>query len=363
VTDVEVAGHDVDELSQPLQWRPDQPRPVGRLRGDQVVDFAVAAAAGVHVVLLLRVLLDWDDLLGSALLAWVATLLFHYLLTRARETHEVAVDGLVTTTMWSIGFAVCGMLGWMVTFVFVKGFRQLSWTFLTSDLRTVGAADEGGGVFHGIVGTLMQVGLAVILVVPIGILTAVYLNEIGGRLTMLIRFFVDSLAGLPSILAGLLIITIFGFPQVGWKGSVALAVLTLPIMTRTSEEILKTVPDALREASLALGAPQWKVVLRVVLPTARDGLLTAAILVVARAAGETAAILLTTGFAGATNWNPFSGTQMGLPYVVFDLIKKPNQTQINRAWGGALVLLMLVLVLFVAARFTAARSARRLGRR
>jgi phosphate transport system permease protein len=363
VNSVDLVDRDADELSEPLRWRSDQPRPIGRVRSDQVVDFATAFVAGVHVVLLLRVLLDWDDLLGSALLVWLATVLFHYMLTRASATTEVAFDGLVTTVMWSIGAAVCGVLGWMVSFVFVKGYKQLSWTFLTSDLRTVGAADEGGGVFHGIVGTLEQVGLAVLLVVPIGILTAVYLNEIRGRMTVLIRFFVDSLAGLPSILAGLLIITIFHYPQLGWKGSIALAVLTLPIMTRTSEEILKTVPDSLREASLALGAPQWKVVLRVVLPTARDGLLTAAILVVARAAGETAPIILTSGFSGATNWNPFKEPQIGLPYVVFDLIKKPNQTQIDRAWGGALVLLLLVLVLFVAARFTAARSTRRLGRR
>ncbi len=359
---VDIIDVEATEVAEPPS-RPDVPRRVGRIGGDQIVDYVVAVLVGVHLVLLLRFLLDWDDTLGSAILAWAVFVTFHYMLTRERSSPEAATDSFVTTSMWSIGFVVCAVLGWMVTFLVLKGYRQLSWTFLTSDLRTVGALDEGGGVFHGIVATLEQVGLAVLLVVPIGILTAIYLNEIGGRMTLLIRFFVDSLAGLPSILAGLLIITIIGFPYAGWKGSVALAVLTLPIMTRTSEEILKTVPDSLREASLALGAPQWKVVMRVVLPTARDGLLTAAILVVARAAGETAPILLTTGYSGATNWNPFNGTQMGLPYVVYDLIKKPNQTQIDRAWGGALVLLMLVLLLFIAARVTAARSARRLGRR
>lgn len=341
----------------------DVPRRTRSIMREDVVDDLAAAAGAVHLVVLLRILLNWDDLFGSVVLAWVLFVAFAFALTRARSTPETAVDRTITTVMWSIGAAVIGVLGWMVTFVVLKGWRQLSWSFVTSDLKTVGALDPGGGVKHGIVGTLEQVGLAVLIVVPIGVLTAVYLNEIGGRLSKPIRFFVDSLAGMPSILAGLMVITILRYPQVGWKGSIALSVLTLPIMTRTSEEILKTVPDALREASLALGAPQWKVVARVVLPTARDGLLTAAILVVARAAGETAPVLLTTGWSGATNWNPFQGNQIALSYLVYDLIRKPNETQIARAWGGALVLLIMVLVLFVLARLFAARARRRLGRK
>jgi phosphate transport system permease protein len=354
------ATPDLDDRPEPVD---DRPRSLHRVRRESLVDDVVAALAGLHVVLLLRVLLDWDDLLGSVLLVWLGYVGFAFLLARARDTTDVAVDRLVTTAMWSTGLAVVGVLGWMTSFVVLKGWRRLSWEFVTSDLGTVGALDEGGGVAHGIVGTAEQVGLAVLVVVPIGILTAVYLNEIGGHLARPIRFFVDSLAGLPSVLAGLLVITIVGFPQAGYKGSIALAVLTLPIMTRTSEEILKTVPDGLREASLALGAPQWKVVSRVVLPTARDGLLTAAILVVARAAGETAPVVLTAGYSASTNWNPFNGTQATLPTVVFDLIRKPNQAQIDRAWGGALVLLLFVLLLFVLARITASRANRRLGRK
>jgi phosphate transport system permease protein len=341
----------------------DQPRRIGRLTRTEIVDYGVALAAAVHLLLLIRLLLDWDDMLGSVVAAWVAFVAFHYLLTRAGRTPEAAIDRLVTTTMWSIGIAVVAVLGWMVTFVVLKGAGQISWTFLTTDFRTVGPTDEGGGVFHGIVGTVQQVGLAMLVVVPIGTLTAVYLNELDGRLAKPIRFFVDALSGLPSILAGLLVITIIGFPQQGWKGAVALAVLTVPIMTRTAEEVLRTVPDSLREASLALGAPQWRVVLRVVLPTARDGLLTATILAVARAAGETAPVLLTTGASRQTNWNPFDGTQTSLPLLILEKIRLPDQREIDRGWGAALVVLVIVLLLFTAARFTAARSARRLGRK
>ena len=140
-------------------------------------------------------------------------------------------------------------------------------------------------------------------------------------------------------------------------------ILALPLVTRTSEEVLRTVPDGLREASLALGAPQWRVVMRVVLPTARAGLVTAVLLAVARITGETAPVLLTAFTSATTNTNPFSGTQSSLPSFVYDLIRVPNQTQNDRAWAGALLLLIIVLIAFAAARITLARSERKLGRR
>jgi phosphate transport system permease protein len=204
--------------------------------------------------------------------------------------------------------------------------------------------------------------LATIVVVPIAVLTAVYLHELQGRMAGFIRFIINSLAGLPSIVAGLLIFTLWpGYA--GIKASAALSILALPIVTRTAEEVLMTVPDGLREASLALGAPQWRVVLRVVLPTAKAGLVTATLLAVARMVGETAPVILTAGSSSNVNTNPLSGAQSSLPTFVWDLVRVANARQVERAWGGALVLLIIVLIAFAAARFTLARSERKLGRR
>ena len=221
------------------------------------------------------------------------------------------------------------------------------------------------GARAAIIGTVEQVGIATAVVVPIAILTAVYLHEHRGRLATPIRFIVDGLAGLPSIVAGLVVFTVWivGHPNrfSGIAGSAALIILMLPTVTRTSEEVLRTVPGSLREASLALGAPQWRMVLRVVLPTALAGLVTAAILGVARAVGETAPMLLTAGFSNATNANPFSGPQADLPTFVWSLIFVPNKAQNDRAWTAGLVLVILVLVLFVSARVLLSRSMRKRG--
>jgi phosphate transport system permease protein len=180
----------------------------------------------------------------------------------------------------------------------------------------------------------------------------------------LIRFIVDAMTGLPSIVAGLLVFTVWvqshGFS--GLSASVALIVLMLPTVTRTSEEILRTIPDALREASLALGAPQWRLVMRVVLPTAVSGLVTGAILGVARGVGETAPMLLTAFGSSTTNTNLLRGPQADLPLFVWGLIREPNKTQNNRAWTGALILVLLVLILFLLARFVTNRSQRKLRR-
>jgi phosphate transport system permease protein len=275
----------------------------------------------------------------------------------------VASDKAITTIMWTVGALVVGLLGWMLTFVAVKGAKLLRWSFLQEDLRTVSALDKGGGAYHALIGTLEQVGLATLVVVPVAVLTAVYLHEIRGRMSLVVRFIVDALSGLPSIVAGLLVITIFpGYA--GYKASIALGILALPIVTRTSEEVLRTVPDGLREASLALGAPQWRVVARVVLPTARTGLVTAFLLAVARMVGETAPVLLTAFLNTSTVNNPFeSKPQASLPTFIYDLIRVPDKVQNDRAWAGALLLLIVVLVFFAAARFALARSEKKLGRR
>ncbi len=341
---------------------PQQPRNVRTLGRDEWAEYAIALASAVHLAVLVRLLLDWDGLMDTVVVALVVFVIVHFSIVRARATPDIALDRAVTTVMWTIGVGIVGLLLWMVAFVASKGIAKLNLTFLTNDLSTVGALDEGGGAKHAIIGTLEQVGIATFGVVPVAVLTAVYLHEIRGRMSGVIRFVVDALSGLPSIVAGLLVFTIWpGFA--GIKASVALFILALPIVTRTSEEVLRTVPDGLREASLALGAPQWRVVLQVVLPTARAGLVTAALLAVARMIGETAPVILTAFGSSSTNTNPFSGAQSSLPLFVYDLIRVPDKTQNDRAWAGALLLLIIVLVAFAVARITLARSERKLGRR
>ena len=340
------------------------PRRLSALGTDDLAEFAIAAFVAFHAVWFLRVLLDWDGILGAALLWYLAFVAVHFLIVSFRLTSAVATDRLVTTCVWSVGVVVSGVLAWMVGYVVVKGAKLISWSFLTQDLSTVGALDAGGGAAHALVGTIEQVGLATVIVVPIAVLTAVYLHEYDGKLAAPIRFVVDALSGLPSIVAGLLMFTIWpSFEPSGVKASAALLVLMLPPITRATEEILRTVPDPLREASLALGAPRWRVIMQVVLPTARSGLLTAVLLGIARAIGETAPVILTALGSSVMNTNPLSGAQASLPTFVWALIRVPDKTQNDRAWGGALLLVMFVLVLFATARVVSARGDRRLGRR
>lgn len=339
----------------------DAPRPRAKLTRGDLTAYAVAAVVGLHVVGLLRLLLDWDGVLGSVLLGYLVFLGVHHVLVRQAARADLAVDRTMTTLMWSAGVVVAGVLGWMLAFVVIRGSRRLRPSFLVDDLSDVGPLDPGGGALHAVIGTLEQVGLATLLVIPIAVLTAVYLHELDGRLARPLRFVVDALSGVPSIVAGLLIFVLFGGYS-GIRGSAALLILMLPIVTRAAEEILRTVPDPLREASLALGAPRWRVVTQVVLPTARAGLTTAVLLGVARAAGETAPVLLTTGASSSINANPLV-EQASLPTFVFELIRVPDKTQNDRAWAGALLLVLMVLILFTAARWSGARNERRLGRR
>jgi phosphate transport system permease protein len=242
----------------------------------------------------------------------------------------------------------------IVGYTVFKGWTALRPAFFVKDLRYTGSlskATDGGGL-HAILGTLEQVGLAVLISVPLGVTTAVFLNEIGGRLARPVRLIVDTMSAIPSIVAGLFIyaVIVLSFGQNGFAGALALAVLMLPTVTRTAEVVLRLVPGGLREASLALGASEWRTVHDVVIPTSRSGLATAVILGVARAIGETAPLLLTIGGAYVVNANPFSGKQDALPYFVYRLIRFPQTAQVQRAWTGALVLLFLVLILFIAAR-------------
>ncbi|MFM8973364.1 MAG: phosphate ABC transporter permease PstA [Actinomycetota bacterium] len=273
-----------------------------------------------------------------------------------------ARDRIATVVLWSVGIGVIPPLLPVVGYTITRGIHALRIQFFLEDQRYVGAlsrADEGGGR-HAIIGTLQQVGLAALISVPIGILTAVYLSEVRGRLTRPLRMVTDAMSAIPSIVAGLFIYALWiltlGNQQSGFAGALALSVLFLPTVTRTSEVVLGLVPGGLREASLALGGTEWRTTTRVVLPTARTGLTTAVILGVARVIGETAPLILTIGGAFVVNSNPFDGKQDALPYFVYRLVRFPQPAQIQRAWTGALVLLFVVLALFVIARTIGGRG-------
>jgi phosphate transport system permease protein len=356
--------HDLIDLTEVDDDLLDVPRARRTVTPVDLAEALVASLASLAFVVILHVVFRQQSLVGAAVWWFLGFLVAYSLLVRDRSDTETAIDRVMTVVIWATGALVTAVLAWMITFLVIKGLPALRPGFFTQDLSKVGPLNPGGGAKHALIGTLEQVGIATIIVVPIAVLTAIYLNEIKGRLALPVRFIVDAMSGLPSVVAGLLVFTVWvdGHGFSGIAGSAALVVLMLPTVTRTSEEILRTIPDPLREGGLALGAPQWRLITRVVVPTALAGLMTAVILGIARAIGETAPMLLTAFGADSTNKSPFKGPQDDLPLFIWKLIRVPNARQNDRAWTGALILVMLVLVLFVTARLIANRSQRKLGR-
>ncbi|MBK5305601.1 MAG: phosphate ABC transporter permease PstA [Frankiaceae bacterium] len=252
-------------------------------------------------------------------------------------------------------------LALVLYYTVVKGLVRFGGYFLQHSMRGVGPIDPTGGAYHAIIGTLEQVGIATLVAVPIGLLAAVYTVEYGrGRLAATIRFFTDVMTGVPSIVAGLFIyafwVLALGQGFSGFAAALALMILMLPTIVRSAEEMLKLVPDSLREAALALGIPRWRTIVSVVLPTASAGIVTGVMLAVARVAGETAPLLLTALNFDSINLDPFHGQQAALPTFIFAQAGQPQQVALDRAWAGALTLVLLILVLNLIARAIARRS-------
>jgi len=243
-----------------------------------------------------------------------------------------------------------------------KGLPGISLNLFTSDMSMATPTDplSNGGLLHAITGTLTLVTLALIMSVPIGILTALYLTEIKGRFTAPIRFLVQAMSGVPSIVAGLFILSAILYPITksfsGFMGALALTILMIPTIARTSEEVLNLIPNDLREAGVALGGTQWRTVAMIVLPAAKSGLITAVILGVARIAGETAPLLLLTGGGDKVNPNAFSGPLGSLPYYIWKSFNAGSPEALTRAWAGLLVLVGLVLILFTTARYLGSKK-------
>ncbi len=253
-------------------------------------------------------------------------------------------------------------LGFVLWTVISRGISVISWTFLTGTIPPLVAPASEGGIGPAILGTLEITGMATLMAVPLGVLGAIYVNEYGrrGLLAQVVRFMADVMTGVPSIVMGLFVVSIwvlhFGFS--GFAGAIALACLMLPVVIRSSEEMLKLVPDPLREASYALGASKSRVTLTVVLPAAIGGIVSGALLAVARAAGETAPLLFTILTVTTANPNIFSGANTALPAQIFTNASSPYVGAQDHAWGAALTLIVIAFVLMIIARISTARFAR-----
>ncbi len=292
-----------------------------------------------------------------------------YAASRAVEGRRKATDRLVTSLVTTaFGIAMVPLVSLVYT-VLDRGLARLDADFFQASMfRVVG---EGGGAYHAILGTLIITALATAISVPIGLMTAIYLVEYGtGRLKKSITFFVDVMTGIPSIVAGLFSFALFTLlfgnqVRLGVMGAVALSVLMIPVVVRSCEEVLKLVPNELREAAYALGVPKWRTVVKVVLPTAIAGLGTGITLSIARVIGETAPLLITVGLITQTNLNPFDGRMATLPVFAYYQLTQPGtatQAFLDRAWTAALLLIILVMALNIVARLISRFFAPKTGR-
>jgi len=268
-------------------------------------------------------------------------------------------------------FIACGALLTIIPIVSIlatiisKGYKGIRPSIFVNDMSMATPTDpiSNGGLLHAIIGTLIMIGGALIISVPIGILTALYLTEIKGKFEKPVRFLVQAMSGVPSIVAGLFILSAVVYPitksSSGFMGSLALSILMIPTVARTSEEVLNLIPQDLREAGTALGGTQWRTVAMIVLPAAKSGLFTAVILGVARIAGETAPLLLLTGGGDAVNFNSFDNPMGSLPFYIWKSFLAGSEEAVTRAWAGLLVLVILILILFVKARILSTRKVSR----
>jgi phosphate transport system permease protein len=339
----------------------DRPRSIaGRSLDDRMSLWTTLAGALALTWVLYYNVLPFNGLFGFFVCSYFVFLAMYAGVTAMSHPRPVVVDRTVSAVVFGAA-AVCGIaLLTVVVYTFWEGHSALGHlNFFTHDMAGVRPADplNKGGILHAVVGTGIELAIAITVSLPLGVGTAVFMTEVGGPLARATRTVVEAMTALPDILAGLFIYTtlvlVLGQEQSGFAAGCALSVMMVPIIARAADVVLRVVPGGLREAGLALGASQWSTVWRVVLPTARPGLATALILGVARAVGETAPVLLTSGPATGVNANPFHGWMNSLPLFVINAIRSPQQTYIQRGFGAASVLLALVLVLFIVTRLVA----------
>ena len=331
---------------------------VSSMRGAQLPSWAGPAALGTGAIVGLAVYLGGLGSFKAIILGWAVVAVGLPVWSRVVEGRRKSTDRLVTVLVASaFGIALFPLFSILAT-VIGKGAPVLSPAFFNSSMRNV--VGPGGGIYHALVGTLLITLAASIISIPIGLFTSIYLVEYGGgrKLARSITFLVDVMTGIPSIVAGLFAYAVFVIffgegVRLGIGGAVALSVLMIPVVVRSCEEMLKLVPNELREASYALGVPKWRTVLKVVLPTALAGIVTGITLAVARVIGETAPLLVIAGFSDSVNFNLFHDRMATLPVFAYSAVTSPGVPpgpSIDRAWGAALVLLLLVMLLNLVAR-------------
>ena len=343
---------DLSDFPQPRRpWR--RPAATARTVG---TDFALAAVAAV----VLYRATGLDGLLGMYA-AFVLGLVVSVGVTSA--VRRVPVADRLASVIVALCFATVS-IPWvsLVWTVVQKGSKAIYWGFFTHDML-VNSMDEPlnvGGISHAIVGTLIIVGVATLVAAPLGIAAAIYIVEINGRAARMVRFLTQAMSGVPSIVAGLFIYSTIVLAVThknnAVSGALALSILMLPTVARTAEEVLKVVPREIRDSSYALGASQWRTTFMVVLPTVRSGLITATVLGIARVAGETAPLLLTSQYAIRFTTDMFDSTMASLPTYVFGALRTGTELSLARAWGGSLVLIAIVVILSVIARLLGGRK-------
>ncbi|SDZ45167.1 PstA family ABC transporter permease [Herbiconiux ginsengi] len=343
---------------------------------DDVLSVAGAGLAGLSVGLIFTVVLGIIPTGWLLVVSYVWFVALYAVIVFLRNPGPAVVDRFWSIMLWSAGAVVIASLALVIGFTLISGQDVVTQMFAADagglidrlhffwqDMGTVGplAGLEQGGIFHALVGTIEQIGIALIITVPLGLTTAVYLGEVGGRLARFVRTIVEAMTALPSVVAGLFIYAavIIAFTRQfnGFAAALAITVLMLPIMIRSADVVLRLVPGNLREAGLALGAGQWAVVWYVVLPTVRSGLTTAIILGTAHGIGETAPVLLTAGVTSNLNFDPFNGPMTSLPLAALEFVKAPQPEMRARGFATAAFLLVVVLVLFVIARIIGGQEA------
>ncbi|WP_411701061.1 phosphate ABC transporter permease PstA [Conyzicola sp.] len=369
-SEADIALFEVDEVTP----RTNTPRPGDTAVGDRrtlrsaTLDerFNIIGAL-VAAIALATLLFGWftplTGAVGWAVVAFVSFIAFYSLLVSLRSDAQEVRDRIMTVLLVSAGVVLFSALVFVVAYTIIRAQDALPHlNFFTETMQLTGPLDplSMGGILHAIIGTIIQISIALAITIPLGITTAVFLNEIGGRFARFVRTISDAMTALPSIVAGLFvyaaIIQLITHQRSGFAAAMALTVMMLPIVIRSSDVVLRLVPGNLREASYALGTTRWRTVWHVVLPTARSGLVTAVILGTARGIGETSPVLLTSGITSVANFNPFAGPMISLPLQVFDFVKSPEPAMIARGFGTAAVLLLLVLGLFTVARLIGGRG-------
>ncbi len=351
----------------------DEPLRLRRVTAEDVLTVIGAAFASLGLTwMLYERVLPLSGAFGFWLCWYLAFVVFYLAVAGLQWSRLVVRDRTIGVLVSTGGIFACAVVAEQIGYSFVKGLPAISHlNFWTSTMATTAPLSplSVGGIVHAAVGSLEQIALASAMSVPLGIMAALFLAEVGGAMERPVRTIVNAMTALPSIVAGLLIYSLavlaLGLPESGFAASLAIAIVMLPTVTRASEVVLRVVPGTLREASFALGASHWRTVWKVILPTARSGLTTAVVLAMARGIGETAPVLLTAGYTNNMNADPFHGWQATLPTFILDSILQNGQfpNYVARAFGAGFALMLVVVALFTIARMAGGARPGELSRR